>query len=250
MGPSLKKANLPERRCSKRQARRHSVVVRSARVVLPVFIVALASTYVVMATPQTIDNSFVNQFENLDVATEDMRLDKPRFVGEDAAGRTFELLADAAQQSPDTPDLVALANPEAFKDLGTQGLEYIRALEGLYSAENKTVDLRNNVQIRQGIGADNFELTTETGKIGLENRTFSSDVQVYGKSAQGTISAEGMTAYRDEDKVVFRNAHMRYNVSEEETDDSDADQAGADAPDGTDGDGDAAAGTSDNGDSE
>lgn len=250
MGPSLKKANLPERRCSKRQARRHSALVRYARIVLPVFIVATASTYVVMATPQTVDDSFVDQFDNLDVATEDMRLDKPRFVGEDAAGRTFELLADAAQQSPDTPDLVALDNPEAFKDLGAEGLEYIKAIEGLYSAENKTVDLRNNVQIRQGIGSDNFELTTEIGKIGLEDRTFSSDVQVFGKSSQGTISAEGMTAYRDEDKVVFRNAHMRYNVSSDEAEDSDADQPDADAPDQTDGDGDAAAAVSDNGDSE
>jgi len=237
MSPSLKKANLPERRCSKRQARRHSSVVRSARIVLPVVIFGIASTYVVMATPQTVDQSFVNQFENLDVATEDMRLDKPRFVGEDAAGRTFELLADAAKQSPDMPDLVSLDNPEAFKDMGAQGLEYIKALEGLYSAENKTVDLRNNVQIRQGIGSDNFELTTETGKIALEDRTFSSDVQVFGKSSQGTISAEGMTAYRDEDKVVFRNAHMRYNVSEEESEESEDgqndDQADADTPEET-----------------
>nr|GGI01784.1 hypothetical protein GCM10011355_33240 [Aquisalinus luteolus] len=215
MGPSLKKTDLPERRCSRRQARRHSALVRTARLVLPVFIVGIASTYVVMATPQTVDRTFANQFENLDMATEDMRLDKPRFVGEDAAGRTFELLAAAAKQSPDAPDLVALDNPEAFKDLGDQGREYIKALEGLYSAENKTVDLRNNVQIHQGIGSDDFELTTETGKIALEDRTFSSDVQVFGKSSQGTISAEGMTAYRDEDKVVFRNAHMRYNVSEE-----------------------------------
>lgn len=212
MGPRLAKANLPERRCSKRQARRHSAMIRWMRIGLPVVVVGIASSYVVMATPRTIDQSFVDQFENLDVATEDMRMERPRFVGEDNQGQSFEILADAAQQNPETPELIALENPEAFQQIREMGEEYIRALNGVYSTSERTIDLRNNVRIRQGIGSDDFDLTTEVGKIALDDRTFTSDVKVFGESSQGTISAEGMTAYQEDNRVVFRNAHMRYNA--------------------------------------
>ncbi len=192
----------------KKRVRRHSRFVRAARLSLPVLIAGIVAAYVITATPHTVDQSFLAQFENLDVPTEDLRMEQPRFLNEDKQGRPYEVKAGAAVQNPAIPDFISLENPEAFKALGDIDQSLVTARTGLYSLGNKTIKLDSEVEFKQGIGDQEIVLNMEAAEVRLEDRTVHSDVNVYGENQNGSISAEGMTAFEEEGRTVFYNARM------------------------------------------
>ena len=210
---------------TKKQARRHSIHVRAARLSLPVVIAGIVAAYGVTATPPVVDQNFEKQFQNLDVASQDLRMEKPRFIGEDTEGRPYEINAGAAVQSPLTPKFIALENPEAFKALGELDQALVSARTGMYSVDAKTIQLNSDVSFKQGIGADEFTLNMDTAEVRLEDRSVHSDVDVYGESQNGSISAQGMTAYREEGRTVFYNARMIINAPKKKSELDTTDQA-------------------------
>ncbi len=204
---------------NKKQARRHSVFVRTARLCLPVVITGIVAAYGVTATPRTIDQDFLRQFQNLEVVSEDLRMEKPRFLGEDTAGVPYEINAGAATQNPRMPKFIVLENPEAFKALGHADQALVKAKTGMYSLDAKTIQLNSEVEFKQGIGSEEFVLSMDAAEVRLEDRSVHSDVDVFGENKNGSISAEGMTAYQDEGRTVFHKARMVIkprNVEDEE----------------------------------
>ncbi len=204
------------RRMSKKQARRHSKVVKAARYSLPIMIVGILAAYAITATPLTVDESFLDQFAKLDVKSNDLRLEQPQFLGEDKEGVAFEVSAGAAVQNPLAPKFVRLENPEALKALGTIDQALVTAKTGLYSMDAKKIDLNTQVEFKQGIGADEFILNMDAAEVFLDNREVHSNVAVYGENDNGSLQADGMTAYQDEGRTVFHNAKMIINPKRDE----------------------------------
>ena len=178
--------------------------------VLPVLAVGLVSLYVVFASPRVVDRNFEKQFTNLNVATEDLRMENPRFTGEDDEGRPYEVVAGAATQDPLLPDLISLENPEALRTetSGKNDQVKVTANSGLYDVEGKTIDLNNNVELAQGIGDGVFVLRTDAAIVSLDDRKVESKGMVYGESGENTLIADSMTAYEEEGRSVFYNARM------------------------------------------
>ena len=193
--------------------------------VLPVLAVGLVSTYMIFASPRTIDPNFEKQFANLDVATEDLRMENPRFTGEDSEGRPYEVVAGAATQDPLLPNLVALENPEALRAENKNDQVKVTAREGLYSVEEKTIDLSNEVELEQGIGKDIFVLRTNAAKVTLDKRTVESTTQVVGQTEGGVLIADGMTAYEEDGRSVFYNARMVLTPKKKEPEAEDSEAA-------------------------
>ncbi|WP_306251560.1 LPS export ABC transporter periplasmic protein LptC [Parvularcula sp. IMCC14364] len=192
----------------KKRVRQHSRFVRATRLSLPVVIAGIVAAYVVTATPHTVDHTFVDQFQNLDAATDDLRMEQPRFINEDKQGRPYEVKAGAAVQNPAIPDFISLENPEALKALGEIDQSLVTARTGLYSLGNKTIKLDSEVEFKQGLGDQEIVLNMDAAEVRLEDRTVHSDVNVYGENQNGSISAEGMTAFEEEGRTVFYNARM------------------------------------------
>lgn len=203
-------SQIPKRRTSRRQARQHSEQVRIARFVLPIFVVGIIGAYLVFSSPRMVDINFERQFSNLDVATEDLRMENPRFTGEDERGRPYEVVAGAATQDPLNPQLVVLENPEALRsavmDAGSQ--VRVTANAGLYRMDDRAIDLSQNVELGQTIGESEFILRTEAATVALDDRTVTSKGEVFGQSADGTLTADSMKAYEEDGRSIFYNAHM------------------------------------------
>ncbi len=193
---------------SKQRARKHSVFVRTARICLPIVVIGIFAIYVVTATPRTVDRNFLRQFQNLDLASDELRMERPQFFGEDTEGVPYEVNAGAAIQDPENPKFISLLDPEAFKALGTADEALVKAKTGLYSVENQTLDLNTEVEFNQGIGNSHIKLSMDAAEVKLDQRIIESDVAVFGENENGSISADGMTAYQDEGRTVFHNARM------------------------------------------
>ena len=214
-----------ERRQTRRQARRHSKFVRAARSSLPVLIAGIFGMYAITATPRTIDQDFLGQFSGLEATGDNVRMEKPRFIGEDSEGVPYELNAGAATQDPASPKFISLENPEAFKALGNIDQSLVTAATGLYSMTDKTVALNSQVEFKQGIGRDEFVLRMDAAEVRLEDRLIHSDVDVFGENNSGSISATGMTAYQEEGRTVFYNARMVIKPKKEADDETGPDPA-------------------------
>ncbi|MBB4659351.1 LPS export ABC transporter periplasmic protein LptC [Parvularcula dongshanensis] len=202
------------RRLTPKAAQRHSRLVRNLRLVVPALAAALVVTYALSATPPEVDREFLRQFSDIEASSTEMRLDKPRYVGEDLEGNPFEVSAQAARRNPNTPDLIRLDNPEALRNAGTGDQIHLRAANGALDTQGKTVDLDTDVTLVQGIGGRAFELQTDKARIDLEGRTVTSGAPVKGRSQSGDVEADSLTVYEDEGRAVLEgNVRLHFDPS-------------------------------------
>lgn len=220
-----------QRRASRRGVRVHSGIVRLLRFVLPVCCVALVSAYAVVATPQEFDPTFEAQFANLDSPTRDLRMEKPRFSGEDASGLPFEIVAGAAIQSPENPTVITLDRPQAIRSADANDHVEVTAVTGEYNTSERRMNLAEDVVLTRGISGNSYVLRTDRAIVDIEGRTVQSDVRVDGEGATGTITADGMVAYEKEGRVVFTDAHMRLTPKRKDEPDAAPEETGEETPD-------------------
>ncbi|MEE4349124.1 MAG: LPS export ABC transporter periplasmic protein LptC [Pacificimonas sp.] len=194
-------------------ARRHSRFVRHSRLALPAIAAGLVVTYALSATPPRVDVEFARQFSEVDVDSTSMRLARPRYLGEDLQGRPFEVAAQTAERNPNTPDFIALENPEAFKSIETGENAKVRAARGLMNTRDKRLDLNDDVQLDHRIGGSAFTLNTDAAAVDLQNQTVTSTVGVVGEGDRGSVAADTLTVYQDEGRSVLEgNVRLRFNT--------------------------------------
>lgn len=202
------------RRLTPAAAQRHTVLVRNLRLAVPAAAAALVVTYALSATPPEVDMEFLRQFDGVEATSSEMRLERPRYVGQDRGGVPFEVSAYAARRNPDDPDVVRLENPEALRDGAAGEGTRVRALNGRLDTANKIVDLDGDVRLVQGRGANAFTLDTDDARIDLDGRTITSGGAVRGRGERGELEADGATVYEDEERVVLEgNVKLRFEPS-------------------------------------
>ncbi len=202
-------------RLSPTAAQRHSRQVRNLRLIVPATAGALLVVYAVSASPPRIDPEFVREFQQIQAEGRALRLDRPRYAGEDERGLPFEIAARTAEQNPDTPDLVALENPTALRNVeGDEGVKpvKVRAVEGMLDTERNQIALSTQVELEHDIGGDTFVIKTDAADVDLDTGTVTSTVGVTGESERGTVAADTATAYQDQGRLVLQgNVRLRLN---------------------------------------
>lgn len=211
----------PSARLSPQAAQRHSRKVRHLRLILPAIAGGLMVTYALSASPPRIDPTFVREFQQIQAEGRAMRLDRPRYAGEDEQGLPFEISAQAAEQDPNAPDLVALENPEALRNLRTDtGADpvKVRAATGLLDTQANQIALTQDVEFEQEIGGGTFILRTDAADVDLNASTVVSDVGITGESERGTVAADSLTVYQEEGRAVLEgNVRLRLNPAAPKT---------------------------------
>jgi len=211
------------RRLTPRAAIRHSRLVRNLRLAVPAAATGLILTYAVSATPPEVDQEFLRQFSDIEATGSEMRLDRPRYVGEDTGGIPFEVSAFAARRNPNAPDIIRLENPEALRNGGSNDQLRVRALSGTLDTQGKTVDLNDDVQLEQGVGSDTFVLRTDAARIDIDGRTVRSETGVRGTGRAGDVEADTLTVYEDEERAVFEgNVKFRFEPAKMRDDEESA----------------------------
>ena len=124
-------------------------------------------------------------------------------MGDDLEGQPFEVGASVASRNPDTPGLIALENPQAYRQLGGDEDVQVKALRGMMDTDSKRLDLNDQVQLDHVVGGSAFTINTDAAEVDFENKTITSVAGVSGHGDRGTVDADTVKVYQDEGRAVF-----------------------------------------------
>jgi len=150
--------------------------------------------------------SFVLDKQQVDVASERMRVTEALYRGEDSKGQPFSLRAGSAVQKTSRDPVVDL-NDLTARILLDDGPALLDAPHGRYNMDAETVDVDGPIQFQ---AANGYRLTTRNVGIDLQSRTLRSRARVDGRMPTGTFSADHLIAnMRDRTVTLSGNARLR-----------------------------------------
>lgn len=164
-------------------AKRHSRLVRSLRVLLPIAAAAggtafLAAIYIVP--------KFSGAFSlgKIDIQSNALVMDAPKVSGFSGTRRSYELSAKRAIQSLENPKVVTLEAIAARLGLETEATASVGAGRGIYDSQNETLRLEEGISIET---ANGYQANLKDARVDLKRGTFASDNPIELKSADSTI---------------------------------------------------------------
>ena len=173
--------------------------VQLARRVLPVVIVVLAGGTISWVVLRTVMSDVERKAET----SREVRLDKPRFHGQDAQGRSFVIGAEGAVRDPATGRF-RLLGPALRLNLGGRKVTTLTADGGTYDQASRKVIIGPNVRITDG--GSGFTLTTPEAVVDTQTGIVSGDKGVQGAGPLGTISASSYVIRDEGRRVEFRGS--------------------------------------------
>ena len=213
--------SLPTRsRTTGDDAAARSRLVRRLRVAFPVLALILIAAFVFNTQSNTVDQAFLDDFEDISAATDELRMANPRFAGIDDKGNPFEITARAAMQDPAARDIVELEKPRAVQG-GGEEKTVVTAENGTYKSEANILELKDGVELEHELPSGVYVFRTPTATVSIKDELVTSDTGVGGIGPDGAgLKADKMKAYNGEGRVVFEgNVSMRiYPKSKEDAD--------------------------------
>jgi lipopolysaccharide export system protein LptC len=170
--------------------------VQLLRRILPVAIVVLAGgtiSWIVL-------RSVISDVERKAGVSREVTLEKSRFLGQDAQGRSFVIGFERAVRDADTGRF-RLVGPALRLNLGGRKVTTLTADGGVYDEAAKTVTIGPNVRISDG--GSGFDLVTPEAVVNTETGVVTGSKGVQGSGPLGTISASSYAIYEQGERVVF-----------------------------------------------
>ena len=173
--------------------------VQLLRRILPVAIVVLAGgtiSWIVL-------RSVISDVERKAGTTREVTLEKSRFLGQDAQGRSFVIGFERAVRDADTGRF-RLVGPALRLNLGGRKVTTLTADGGVYDEAAKTVTIGPNVRIVDG--GSGFNLVTPEAVVDTSTGVVTGDKGVRGSGPLGTVAASSYAIYEQGERVVFRGS--------------------------------------------
>lgn len=170
--------------------------VHLLRRVLPVAIVVLAGgtiSWIVL-------RSVISDVERKAGVSREVTLEKSRFLGQDAQGRSFVIGFERATRDADTGRF-RLVGPALRLNLGGRKVTTLTADGGVYDEAAETVTIGPNVRISDG--GTGFDLVTPEAVVDTETGIVTGSKGVRGSGPLGTINASSYAIYEQGERVVF-----------------------------------------------
>jgi lipopolysaccharide export system protein LptC len=181
------------------KSKRHSSIVRSMRLLLP--IAALAVIVVIMAWKS--DNTPVTAVPREQISPQTVsqnELINPKFQSEDNSGQPYSITADKATQNAEDMNTLLLQKPVADMTLKSGGAVKVTATNGQYKQEQKGLTLDGNVTVHHNSG---YEIQTEKMNVDVTGQIITSDSPVTGHGPEADISATGLNVNGNSKIVIF-----------------------------------------------
>ena len=184
--------------------------MRRLRIALPVLAIVLLAAFVFNTQSNEVDNAFLEDFESVTAATEDLRMANPRFAGIDNEGRPFEITAESARQDPADKSVVDLVSPKAVQG-AADDRNIVTANRGVFRSEENILELRDGVTLEHQIGQGVYVFRAPDATVAVKEEIVTTDSGVGGQGPDGgSIKADRMRAYNSEGRLVFEgNVSMR-----------------------------------------
>lgn len=170
--------------------------VKLYRRLLPIVILTLAGG----ALSWTVLRTLVSGAERRAGETQEVRLDKPRFHGQDALGRTFVIGAEGAVRDAATGRF-RLVGPALKLNLGGRKVTELTADGGLYDEANDRVVIGPNVRISDG--GSGLVLVTPEAVVDTHTGVVSGNRGVQASGPLGTVSASAYVIRDQGARVEF-----------------------------------------------
>jgi lipopolysaccharide export system protein LptC len=170
--------------------RRHSFMVATMRLALPVIAAGLLAALALWSKLGFDTERFV-----LAVTTgasqriESMSMNNAHFEGIDDKKRPFTLTAKTATQLDATGDVIDLVQPQADMTMETGAWMTVSSDKGLYHRKAQLLDLGGEVNLFQDQG---YEMHTHNMHVDLGKKTATGHEAVQGQGPSGDLTAEGI----------------------------------------------------------
>ncbi|MEZ5841467.1 MAG: LPS export ABC transporter periplasmic protein LptC [Hyphomicrobiales bacterium] len=184
-----------------RAARRHTLLVRLLKLVLPASGIALAVVALLPTVVPKIDLGPI-QIDKIELSGDALTMERPRLTGFDKQQRAYEVLARQARQNITNPKVIALDQIDARLQLDQSGFATLDAGSGLFDSEKETLILQNKVVVRSTTG---YEAFLDAAQIDLKGGLVTSDEPVEVKTGAGNVKAKGLEIRNKGETIVFRN---------------------------------------------
>lgn len=170
--------------------------VQLLRRILPIAIIFLAGgtiSWIVL-------RSVISDVERKAGTSREVTLEKSRFLGQDAQGRSFVIGFERAVRDAETGRF-RLVGPALRLNLGGRKVTTLTADGGVYDEAAKTVTIGPNVRIVDG--GSGFNLVTPEAVVDTSTGVVRGDKGVRGSGPLGTVAASSYAIYEQGERVVF-----------------------------------------------
>ncbi len=168
----------------------HDRLIRSLKLILPVFIGALAAVLIIAPLAKRSEISFLLAKDKVDIASERMRVSEAMYRGEDSKGHPFTLNAGGAVQKSSKVPIVEMQDLSARITLD-DGPAVLQTPNANYNMDNEMVRVPGALLFESAGG---YRMTTRGVSLDLKARKLVSDGAVEGRIPLGTFSANRMHA--------------------------------------------------------
>lgn len=182
-----------------KKSRRHSKIVRSMRLILPV--AALAVIVIIMAWKS--DNNPVTAVPREEISPQTVsqnELVNPKFQSEDNSGQPYSITADRATQNAEDMNTLFLHKPVANITLKSGSTVSLTAINGEYQQAEKGLMLDGAVEVQNDSG---YKIQTQKMNIDVTGQIITSDTPVTGHGPQADITASGLNVNGDSKILIF-----------------------------------------------
>ena len=187
------------------QLRAHSRLVRTARVILPVLTLGLASSLAIMVGSHALRVQASAPRETVS----HIRMVNPHFYGRDRQGRAFELTAAEATRADGDMQEVLLDHVVVTLDVSGAHPSRLSADHGVYREDTRILRLTSNVHVDDGRASS---IVTNHAIVDTRAGTVSGARGVASQTTAGAISAGNYSVLEKGDRVIFHGGvHARVN---------------------------------------
>ncbi len=188
-----------QRRRAYGAARRHSVLVRFLRLLLPVLGIAILAGIFAMSwisKPRRVDITIAGQT----VSVNGIVMDRPTLTGFDDANRRYRVSAETAIQAIASPDRIRLNDIEAEVTLPDQGTATITAGGGDYDNKASLLQLIGGIFVDSTLG---YQISLKNAEIDLKAGTLNSKNPVTIRYQDSEVTGDRFTILDRGDVIVL-----------------------------------------------
>ncbi|MEM7398382.1 MAG: LPS export ABC transporter periplasmic protein LptC [Pseudomonadota bacterium] len=185
-----------------RSAKRHSAVVRILRNLLPVLALLVLGAYFFSTRMNVHVGGIAASIDGLEITDGALRMLNPTMRGTDKKNGDYVIKADYADQDVENPNLVKLTAIKADVNNKSNGnWSRMRAVRGKFDSKKERLILKDKITLATSAGLTG-ELSYAT--IDMKKQILRSHNPVKLDLPTGTVRANAMTLYSDENTIVFR----------------------------------------------
>jgi len=180
-----------------RRWRRRSHLVRLARVLLPIMIIAILGGAVSQAVWRTVTDGDRKPAQ----ARAQIRMISPRFYGQSSDGRAFVITARSAVRDEVDLKRVFLDTPTLTLGVGTDAPTRLNAKRGVYREDTLQLRLIGDVRLDDGMG---YRFASEESLVDTRTGDITGETSLQGEGPIGRVQSQAYSVYEKGDRIVFR----------------------------------------------